>query len=252
MNVLVFEDEALSAERLVEQLASIDQQIRVLAVLESVKEGVEWIKKNGDPELILMDIHLADGNAFELFKQVRVEAPVIFTTAFDEYAIKAFKVNSIDYLLKPIDKSELANALDKLRNIHKHEKSNILNSYADLFQQLQQPRYKTRFLVKFADQLKHIDTTDISYFRCENEIVTAVTFDKKTYYIDNTLEQIEKQVDPAIFFRINRQSIVSIKSIDNIRNHFNGRLKLYIKPAVETDIFVSRDRVADFKKWLDS
>lgn len=250
MNVLVFEDEALSAQRLCTLITQIDSSMNILAVIDSVSKGIEWLQNHAMPDLMFMDIHLSDGIVFEVFNQIKISSPIIFTTAFDEYAIKAFKVNSVDYLLKPIDKEELEQAIIKFKTIR--QDISILSSFVNDYLQKTITPYKSRFLVKIADQLKHIFVEDIAYFRSEGDFVVAITYSKSKYNIDNSLEQLDKILNPSLFYRINRKYIISLSSIERIHNHFNGRLKLQLKPSANDDVFVSRERVGAFKLWLDS
>jgi len=249
MNVLVFEDESLSAQRLCGLITKIDPQITVIEVIESVSKGLQWLSVHSMPDLIFMDIHLSDGDAFELFDAIKIASPIIFTTAFDDYAIKAFKVNSIDYLLKPIDVDELQTAILKFKTL-RQDFVNI-SAFVDEYRQKTLRQFKMRFLVKFADQLKYISIEEIAYFRSEGDFVVAITHNKYNYSIDSTLEQLEKQIDPILFQRINRKYIISLKAIDSIHNHFNGRLKIHLKPIDNDDVLVSRERVVAFKAWLD-
>lgn len=249
MKILIFEDEHLTAERLLQLLSKYPTEFEVLGVLESVNQGVEWFKNNAQPDLIFMDIQLTDGSSFEIFNEVKIEAPIIFTTAYDQYAIQAFKVNSVDYLLKPIDYSDLELAIQKFEKLlPKPTTDNSL--YKELLNQMMKP-HKKRFLVKVGEQLKHVNIEDIAYFINDDGLVFMYANSGKRYMLDYTIEQLEKLVDSTAFFRINRKLIIGLNSIDQIHKYFNSRLKLKLQPEIDIDVIVSRDRVNGFKAWLD-
>lgn len=253
MNVLIIEDEHFSAERLKQQLLLLNPKIHILNVLDSVKSSIKWFLNNAEPDLIFLDIHLADKNSFEIFKEIKITAPIIFTTAYNQYAIQAFKVNSIDYLLKPIDIDELKIALGKYENLYLHKKKENQSFDRELLQSLlQQPNYKNRFLVKKGSQFESIQTEEIVYFFSENKLTSLVTVKGNRYLIDQSLEELSTLVNPKDFFRINRQMILGIDSVVKIHAFFNGRLKLEIvHQDSKEEIFVSRERVQAFKEWLD-
>ncbi len=195
---------------------------------------------------------MADGISLDVFKQTAVTAPVIFTTAYDEYTLKAFKLNSIDYLLKPIDKVELATALDKYKQVHLVPKTGISGNIQQALQQLmQQKEYRSRFMVKVGDKLLSVTTDETAYMQADNKLVFLHTFEKYKHIVDETMEDIEQSLNPKLFFRINRSYIIHIGSIEKVSNHFNGRLHILLKHCIDNDIFVSRERVKDFKKWLN-
>ncbi len=248
MKVLIFEDESLTADRLIQLIHRYDKKFEICAVVESVKDGVEWFENNDTPDIIFMDIHLSDGPAFELFKQVKIDVPIIFTTAYDQYAIKAFKVNSVSYLLKPIDFEDLTESIDKFKKLYA-DKANDTVDYKTLFNIKD---YKSRFLVKIGDQLKHISVNKIAYFIFENGCVDLMSLEGMKLPIEISLDNIEKLLDPKLFFRINRKIIVNFESIGDIHSYFNSRLKVELKPVTDDDVIVSRDRVAGFKAWLNS
>ena len=253
LKVLIFEDESLSAEHLVKLIRRYDPAIELLGIIESVKQGVDWFPNHPHPDLLLMDIQLSDGSCFELFRQVRLDMPVIFTTAYDEYAIQAFKVNSIDYLLKPIDFQELQLAIEKFRKQRNHMIQNPEQVYEQLYSRLiQTSRYKKRLLIKVGEQLKQVNVEDIAYFLFDDGMCWAVTFAKTRLPVDFSLDDLEQMLDPKMFFRINRKFIVKPEAIDKIHTYFNNRLKLQLRPDPETEVLVSRERVVDFKSWLDS
>ncbi len=223
----------------------------ILARIDTVKKAVEWLKLNS-PQLIFMDIQLADGLSFHIFEQVKVESPVIFTTAYDEYALRAFKVNSIDYILKPVDKEELNAALQKLKNLSGDtvRQEAILGNIAQALELLHK-RYKTRFVVKVGEHLRTIDVDTILYFFSQDRTTFCVTDDNRNHVLDYTLEQLEDMLDPDAFFRINRKYLVRSSAIKDIISYTNSRLKLVLKGSTDKDIIVARERVQQFKEWLD-
>jgi two-component system, LytTR family, response regulator len=250
MRVLIIEDEHFAQNELKRLLKKIDDSIHIVECIDSIEDSVQWLSKNEAPDLIFLDIQLSDGLSFEIFNQVKIETPIIFTTAYDEYAINAFKLNSIDYLLKPIKEENLKQALEKfktLKNVFKTDDVKI----ESLLSLLKQDEKKNRFLVKIGDQIKFVDTDDISFFIADNNIVFLYEKSGKRSIVDYTLEQIEKTIDPKQFFRISRKLILKISCIKKISKHLNGRLKLEIEPYIEEEIFVSRSRVSNFLNWID-
>lgn len=254
MKVLILEDEAAAASRLRKLLTTAVPDAEVLAALESLQLARVYLRENPPPDIILSDIHLADGLALELFQQNDIRIPVIFTTAYDAYTLKAFKLNSIDYLLKPIDIDELKAAFDKYRALSLQATAQIPAQFASLLQQMtaRKEAYKSRFLIKLGDRLSIIPVSDVAFVRADDKVVFLHTNDGKKYLIDDPLDELVQVLDPAMFFRINRTYIAPLTSIDKIHNHFNGRLKIELKHSDDKEIFVSRARVADFKKWLNS
>lgn len=255
MRVLIVEDESMAAKRLASLLEKINPDIEILAKLDSVKRTVKWLNENPQPDLLFFDIQLADGLSFEILEQVEVNSPIIFTTAFDEYAVQAFKVNSVDYLLKPIDPKDLEKALEKYEMRFKTE-SGKTNSGADmmLIQQAMQmltKQYKERFVVKIGEHIHTIPIADTAYFFSQEKATFLQTKEKNRYIIDYTVEQVEQLVDPNKFFRINRKYLVSLEAVKDIITYSNSRLRLILIHSDETDAIVSRDKVQDFKKWLD-
>ncbi|QNK62718.1 response regulator transcription factor [Pedobacter sp. PAMC26386] len=252
MNVLIIEDEKLNAIRLQKILLEIDNQTEIVAILDTIADSVQWLRSNPSPNLILMDVRLADGICFEIFTKVEITVPVIFTTAYDEYALRAFKVNSIDYLLKPIDIDELRGSISKFKqqNTQKISSGTIEEVVAII--KKQNPNYRSRFLIPYRDGYKTIMVADIAYFYSENKITNIVTSDGKEQAVSYTMDELEEQLDPAIFFRANRQYLINIKSLESIHNYFNGKLKLILSPAAEADIHISKEKASQFKKWLDS
>jgi two-component system response regulator LytT len=246
MKILIFEDEKLNAERLVELIKRYDLSAEVLAILESVDQGVEWLTKNTSPDLIFMDIRLSDGLSFELFERINIEIPVIFTTAYDEYAIRAFKVNSVDYLVKPVDFDELKSAIDKFKKL----RPLLSPEFIETILKQSSLKYKTRFLLKIGDQLRHLECKDIAYFIFEDGMVMAVTKTRSSLPMDFSLDHLEQLLNPDNFFRLNRKFIANIDSISKIHSYFNGRLKIDLLPSVDEDIIISRERTGRFKEWM--
>jgi len=251
MNVLIIEDEEPAAGRLKKLLEEIEPGIRILDVIVSIQSAVQWIQENAKPDLILLDINLADGQSFEIFNRVEVTAPVIFITAFDEYAIRAFKVNSIDYLLKPIRKEDLEAALAKFHKFH-FSKSTPAHDFDKLLETLKGPNteFKKRFIIRYGDHIKAIETKDIAYFFTEEKINFLRTNDNKTYPVDFNLDKLETMLDPLIFFRINRQFIIGIHAIDQMFAFSKSRVKVKLNPVTEADTIVSTERSSSFKEWL--
>ncbi|MFC0876193.1 LytR/AlgR family response regulator transcription factor [Saccharicrinis sp. FJH2] len=249
MNVLIIEDEKPAVDKLKRMLAEADPEIKILDQLSSVESASNWLLAHSAPELIFMDIQLEDGTCFEIFENVEIDTPVIFTTAYDEFSLKAFKVNSVDYLLKPIDPTELNHALDKFKKIHQTQPK--LNSIQSLLTKLQ-PRTKERFLIKTGDYFHSVPASDIVCFYIMERCNFIFTTTGKNYPIDYSLEKIETQVDNYRFFRVNRNYIVNYQTIKDVLAFSNSRLKITLKSSpTEEDIIVSRERVAAFKDWMD-
>ncbi|MGE5679536.1 MAG: LytR/AlgR family response regulator transcription factor [Bacillota bacterium] len=254
MKVLIIEDEAPASRRLQKLLNEIDPAIEVLESLDSVDSSVRWLKSHPAPELIFMDIQLSDALSFEIFQNVNVDCPVIFTTAYDEYAIQAFKVNSIDYLLKPIDSDDLSRSLAKYRKIKDAYSVNYkAGEIAELLKTLtpSQPVYKSRFLIKIGTNLLIIQSPEVAYFYVSNKLTYLVTFHGKKHVVDYTLDELEELLDPADFFRANRSYIININVIDNISSVFSGKLKVKLRLKTEEDIIISREKTSPFREWLD-
>lgn len=252
MKILIVEDEDLAVKKLQKTLAAVDQSAMVVGVAESIRSTVEWLKSNPKPDLILMDIELADGQSFEIFNLFEVQSPVIFTTSYDEYALKAFKVNSVDYLLKPIQKDELEAALNKLQKLRGLEKPelNLDNLIKELQQKLQPKEFRKRFLVKNGQKLVSIEVDDIAYFFSDGRLNFFKTKDNKKFVVDYTMDELDEMLNPEEFFRISRSFYVSIESIDKIDDYFGNRLILQLHPSVDKEALVSREKVSDFKKWM--
>jgi DNA-binding LytR/AlgR family response regulator len=250
MDVLIIEDEALAAERLQEMLLSIDPGINVLTKLSSVKESARWLMQN-NADLIFLDIQLSDGSAFNIFDQVDVRSPVIFTTAYDQYAIKAFEVNSIAYLLKPLRTRDLENSLGKYHSMESAFQVNIEELMSTILDKKQ--HYKSRFLIRIGDIYKKVQARDIAYFYAMEKSVFIKTRDGKTLPIDYSLDALEDMLDPGSFFRINRAYMDNIAAIKSMEAWSRGRIMLVLEPnvKVDSDTIVSISRSADFKDWVD-
>lgn len=258
MKVLIIEDEELAVKKLQKTLASVDSTAEVVGVADSIRSSVSWLQQNPSPDLILMDIELADGQSFEIFDKVDVKSTVIFTTSYDEYALKAFKVNSIDYLLKPIQKEDLHAALEKLKGLKSlygnnstpAPSLNVDNLVKELQQKLQPKEYRKRFLVKHAQKLVSVDVEEIAYFYSDGRLNFFKTTDNRKFVVDYTMDDLEEMLDPNQFFRISRAFYVAVNSIDQIHDYFGNRLLLNLRPAVDKEAIVSREKVTDFKKWM--
>jgi len=248
--VLIIEDEKPAAEWLKQLIQKYDPQISVLDVIDSVSDAAEWFQKNPAPDLVFMDIQLADGLSFEIFERVKVPCPVIFTTAYEEYAVKAFKVNSVDYLLKPIAFNELEGAFQKFRTKHQ-EVPEVTIELLNKVKEMLRKQYKTRFVIKVGEHLKSVPVEEILFFYSLEKATYLCTADFKTYLVDYSLDRISEMVDEHRFFRINRKYILSNQSIADIVFYSNSRLKIKLKKPDEESIIVSRDKVAAFKEWLD-
>jgi DNA-binding LytR/AlgR family response regulator len=250
MNCLIIEDEKVAAERLSGLIKNYDQSIEILEIIQSVKNSVKWLNINQAPDLILMDIQLSDGLSFEIFEQTIVKTPVIFTTAYDEYALKAFKVNSIDYLLKPISLDELKNAIDKYKenNLPKEIPTQVFDSILHSLTK----KYKNKFVIKVGEHIKVFTTEDIQCFYSMEKYTFLQNNSGRDYAIDYSLDQLENILDPARFFRINRKFIVSSLAILDIISFSNSRLQVKLNSNESKDLIVSREKIRDFKEWLES
>lgn len=254
MKTLIIEDEQFAVNKLKSLIHQYDSKIEILDQLDTVEDTVEWLSQNKPPDLIFLDIHLADGLSFEIFEQTEVNCPIIFTTAYDQYAIQAFKTKSVDYLLKPIKFEDLKIALDKFKDMFgiKPQKglSEDMHALASLIQS-QQKSYKTRFLVKAGNLIKTISITDVAYFITEDRSTLIVLKDKHRYVINYTLDELENMLDPHQFTRANRQFIINIDAIFKIHPWFKGRLKLELTPPQNIDLVISAEKTKPFKEWLD-
>ncbi|MBL7857050.1 MAG: response regulator transcription factor [Cyclobacteriaceae bacterium] len=252
MNVLIIEDEPQAAKRLTTVVKSLEPDAVVLASIDSVRQAVHWLRNHPSPDLIFMDIQLADGISFLIFEQCEVASPVIFTTAYDEYALRAFKVNSIDYILKPVDKDELGLALKKYHTLGKkgNDVGKMMESIGKTVQLLTR-KYKTRFVIRVGEHLRSIEVSDIYFFFSLEKTTFTQTREGRKHILDFTLDQLENLLDPDRFFRINRKYIVAADAIQDMISYTNSRLKLVLKTSDDTEIIVARERVQEFKEWLD-
>jgi len=258
MRILIVEDEELAVKKITKTLGEVDNAAVVVGVTDSIVGATNWLQTNPAPDLILMDIELSDGQSFEIFNRVPVKSAVVFTTSYDEYALKAFKVNSIDYLLKPVQKEDLESALNKYREMKNmyassSESGAPLNMDAlvkELQQKLQPKDYRKRFLVKHGQKLVSIETDEIAYFFSDGRLNFFKTDDNRKFVVDYTMDEMEDMLDPQKYFRISRSFYVSVRSISQIHDYFGNRLLLQLKPSVDKEAIVSREKVSDFKKWM--
>lgn len=253
MKVVIVEDEITASENLTFLLEELEPNLEVLKVLDSVDAAVAYFSEGTDAELVFMDIHLADGISFEIFERATITAPIIFTTAYDQYALKAFKVNSIDYLLKPIIEEELEAALDKFKQASKGSvmDDTQINAILGLMQS-KGNNYKTTYLVHHKDGMVPIKTKDIAFFYIDTGVVKAVTHANKPYIIEKKLEDIAAELDPQLFKRVNRQYVVQKDAIANLKYYFNGKLVLQTEPPAKERIVISKANATEFKSWVNS
>jgi two-component system response regulator LytT len=252
MNAVIVEDEIVAAQNLERLLISIDENIHITTVLQSVDQSIEWFSTHPMPDVVFMDIHLADGDSFSIFKRVDVDCPIIFTTAYDQYALKAFEVNSIDYLLKPISKNSLQKAINKL-----HTLSGNRNNVAIIHQLLSSINqndnaYKKSFLIPFKDKLIPVSSDEIAFVYAENKKAVISCFNKQEYTMDTSLDDFLSQLDPDLFFRANRQFIIAHKAVSHLTVWFDGKLAIHLLVDTPEKIIVSRARSAEFKNWYIS
>ncbi len=250
MRILIIEDEIPAANRLAKMMQSITDELEVVKKIDSVESAVKFLASAEDIDLIFMDIQLADGLSFDIFQQTKVKAPVIFTTAFDQYTLKAFKVNSIDYLLKPIDEKELEQAVEKYRRLYHQKENGLSEKILKMVQDINTMRYKERLLIKRGQQLSYLKTESTAYCYADGKLCYAVDFTNNKYLLENNLSQLEEQLQPNKFYRINRQLLVNIDAVSKVHTWLGGRLKLELLPATKSDTVVSRERVNGFKEWL--
>ena len=254
MQVVIIEDEHLTAERIAALLRQIDPGIEIKAIFDSVKRSAEWFNSHEKPDLVFMDIQLADGLSFDIFDHVNIEAPVIFITAFQEYAIRAFKVNSVDYLLKPVSEEDLRAALDKFRRYHNRELS-IPSIGGDLLQTIRDMisrPHKNRFMVRVGDHIRTLDVEQILYFYSLQKGTYLHSADKHNYVVDYTLGKLEELLDPQIFHRINRRYLITHRAIRDVITLSSSKIKVTLLHSDDEEIYISRERITAFKVWLDS
>lgn len=255
MNVVIIEDEAPALVRIQKLIQEVDSSVNIIATADSIESAVLLFKKFDKIDFALMDIELADGQSFEIFNRVAVTCPIIFTTAYDEFALKAFKVNSIDYILKPVDIEDLKRAMLKFKTLghgrvvpdYKHELQSLLSSFKP-----EVSSFKNRFLIKIGTKLVSIPVEQIAYFLAADKLVYLYTEHGQKHIIDHTLDEVMRMLDPASFFQLNRQIVSNLKSIQSVHTYFNGKLKVELKPEFTEEVIVSRERAGDFKSWLDS
>ena len=249
MKAVIIEDEKIAADLLKNLICQLDEDIEVVTILQTVEDSVEWLSINQHPDILFVDIHLADGSSFSIFEKTEVKCPIVFTTAYDEYALKAFEVNSIDYLLKPINKDDLQRALNKYKNL----KGNEVNYKEFVSHFLAEAgkvnNYKEYFLVPERDKLVPLAAKDIAYIYIDLKLIKAVTFSGKVYYLNQNLDEMMNQLNPKMFFRANRQYIVSHEAIKDISIWFGNKISLNLTIPTEEKIIVSKARVAEFKNW---
>lgn len=246
MKVVLLEDETPAVERLKKMLLELDPETEILFIGDSIDAALKWFSHQPAPDVLFMDIHLSDGNSFEIFKHTKIECPVIFVTAYDEYVLDAFKVNSVDYLLKPIKQEELSFALQKLKNIHLNEQQNNLQHFASNVDK----KYKDRFVIKLGNKLITLLTTDIAYFYSKDKMTFIGSRDGKHFPIDLSLDKIEQMLNPDHFFRVNRQIIATESAIKDVQTSQKSRIILTLDPPLALEASISSERSSIFKKWL--
>lgn len=253
MKILLIEDENAAARRLEKLVGEVVPEAEIVGRLDSVEAAITWFQGNPQPDLILLDIHLADGSSFEIFEHVKIKSPVIFTTAYDEYALRAFKVNAVDYLLKPIKVNELNEAIDKFKKVF--QTAPPAADYSGLLQTLRQQEggqnYLRRMLIRFSNSFRLVDMSDAAYFYTKDKITFLVTRSTaKRFPVDYPLDKLENLLDPATFFRINRQFIIHVEAIKEMHPYSKSRVKVDLEPPTDLETIVSTERSAEFKKWL--
>lgn len=253
VNVLIVEDEIHAQEELCRLLSNSPFSIKILEIIDNIEDTIEWIRSNPAPQLMFFDIQLSDGLSFEILQETRISSPIIFTTAYNEYAIRAFKVNSIDYLLKPLKQNELNAALQKFASLNEQTNTDFSINIETITKLLSNKRqdYKKRFMAKLGDQIFHISIDEISYFKAEDNEVMLITNNNNRFFIDYSLDQIISLVDPELFHRINRSYITHISSIKKISKYFNSRLSVELHPVADENVIISRVKVSEFLKWID-
>ncbi|MXN90298.1 response regulator [Flavobacterium sp. Sd200] len=248
MNIIIVEDEKPNADRLTRLIMALKPDAVIVAVLESIADSVDWFSANEMPNLVMMDVRLSDGLSFEIFSKIKITCPIIFTTAYDEYAVRAFKYNSIDYLLKPVEQEELAIAFTKLSTVVKDD---LTAKLENLLSFVATKDYRSRFLLPFRDGFKTLLVSDVKYFYLEHKITRAKLHNGTEEVVPLNMDELESQLDPKLFFRANRQYIIHIDAIDQIYNHFNSKLVVLIKNNPGVEIIVSREKATLLKSWID-
>ena len=249
MKALIIEDESIAAQALESLIKETSSETEIVAVLQTIEESVEWFEENPMPDLVFMDIHLADGSSFAIFDKIDITCPIIFTTAYDEYALKAFEVNSIDYLLKPINKADLERALNKYKTFTSNDKKSSLEGLLAQMGGLKK-KYKSCFLIPERDKLIPLATSNIAYVYIDTKTVKAIAMDGHTYYLNQTLDDIMAQLDPELFFRANRQFIISRNAVKDMSVWFGNKLAVNLSVPIPEKIIVSKARVGEFKSWF--
>lgn len=251
MRILIIEDEHYAAKRLESMIQKYLPEGRILEVIDSVEHAVDWLNKNAEPNLVFLDIQLADGLSFQIFQNIEISCPIIFTTAHDEYAIKAFKVNSIDYLLKPVEEEHFEVAIEKYKNLY--ESGPVVVDWNQLNENILNVKdsYKSRFLIKIGNSYSYLKTSDIKYIFSEDGISFAVNQNDKKHILDSPLDKIESRLNPDAFFRISRKYIIALPHLKKVHQYFNNRLKIDINTKHDLEFIVSREKVKYFKEWLD-
>ncbi|RIH65774.1 DNA-binding response regulator [Mariniphaga sediminis] len=253
VKIILVEDELYNLRLLEGMIKKLRPEWEIVQTFDSVKESVDWLRNNVHPDLFFMDVQLADGLCFSIFDQVEIKSMVIFTTAYDNYAIRAFKVNSIDYLLKPFKEKDLVAAIQKFENLVALSTGRVQKQdYSEILEAIRggEKKYRKRFLISKGEAFYKLPVEDIAYFYSENRVTTAVTFNRQNHVIDFSLEALEEQLEPAEFFRANRQIIVNIHATEKIENYFGGKLKVKLNPPIEEPVIVSRLKATDFKQWM--
>jgi two-component system LytT family response regulator len=253
MKILIIEDEESAVEQLKNMLPQLVERPQIVGVIDSIEEAVDYLSSRPSIDLIFLDIHLSDGLSFEIFKEVKVDIPVIFTTAYNQYAIQAFEVNSIDYLLKPVKKEKLEKALEKFRRVETRRQFTPDDGvFEKIAQMMRTGNYRRNFLVSFKDRLIPVAADEIAWFEVKEGVVVATKFDNKRLVMDErSLDELAQQLDPALFYRANRQFLVSRKAIREIEYYFNGRLVVKLHPSPEEKVIISRARAGNFKEWMN-
>ena len=251
MKAVIIEDEKIAADLLKNLISLIDEKIEIVTTLQTVEDSIEWLNNNPQPDIMFVDIHLADGSSFSIFEKTQLSCPIVFTTAYDEYALKAFEVNSIDYLLKPINKDDLQRALNKYKNLRGKEQDLDYKEFISRFLTESENinKYKEYFLVPERDKLIPLASKDIAYIYIDLKLIKAITFSGKVYYLNQNLDEMMNQLNPKKFFRANRQYIVAHDAIKDVSIWFGNKISLTLTTPTEEKIIVSKARVSEFKNW---